>query len=166
MTAKTEIARGLHASWAEVDDALWRWPHFTARELACKCRKHCRGEYFHDPDFMDGLERLRAAAGRPLVITSGRRCDKHNTAVGGASRSQHKLRIAADIGLAGHDLAALARAALKAGFTGIGFGRTFLHVDQRTENRVGWNYASNAKAVWLKAFGFDPVAKLKQGWSL
>lgn len=164
--AVREIARGFHAAWAEVDEAAWRWPNFSARELACKCRKHCRGEYFHDPAFLDGLERLRAEVGRPLVITSGRRCARHNTAVGGATRSQHKLRIAADIALGGHDIAALARAALRAGFTGIGFGRSFLHVDQRGESRVGWNYTPDAAAVWRRAFGFDPAARLKTTWSL
>lgn len=167
MTTGRQIARGLHPSWAEVDESLWRWPNFTAKELACKCRRHCRGEYFHDPDFLDHLEELRAAVGRPLLITSGRRCDKHNTNVGGASRSQHKLRIAADISLNGHDRTKLARAALRAGFTGIGFGRSFLHVDQRLEReRVGWNYTPDAASAWRNAFGFDPVAKLRLEWSL
>ena len=37
----------------------WRWPHFTPVELACKCHKHCKGEYFHDPRFLDALESVR-----------------------------------------------------------------------------------------------------------
>ena len=164
-TAAGEIARGLHPSWAEVDERLWRWPHFSAKELACKCGKHCRGEYYHDPDFLDHLEALRAEVMQPLKITSGRRCDRHNTAVGGASRSQHKLAIAADISLTGHMRQLLARAAVKVGFTGIGFGKSFLHVDQR-ESRVGWNYTPDAAALWGRAFGFDPVKRLKKVWEL
>lgn len=160
-----KIAPGFHASWADVDPAGWRWPHFTPKELACKCGgRFCRGEYFHDEEFLDGLEATRALVG-PLRLTSARRCERHNAKVGGASRSQHKLRIAADIDLDGHNPVALARAALKAGFTGIGFGNGFLHVDQR-DGRVAWNYSANAVAFWKRAFGFDPVAKLKAGWAL
>lgn len=166
MTTGRQIARGLHPSWAEVDESLWRWPNFTPRELACKCGRHCRGEYFHDPDFLDHLEALRAEVDRPLRITSGRRCHRHNMAVGGASRSQHMLRIAADISLANHSRVALARAAVKVGFTGVGFGRTFLHLDLRAGRPVSWNYTSNAAAGWKAAFGFDPVARLRQEWAL
>ncbi len=165
-TSTAEIARGLHPSWAEVDESLWRWPNFSARELACKCRVHCRGEYFHDPDFLDHLEALRAEVMQPLRITSGRRCLPHNRAVGGASRSQHMLRVAADISLNGHLRAVLARAAVKVGFSGIGFGKTFLHVDQREGAKVGWNYTPDAAAAWKSAFGFDPVARLKKAWTL
>lgn len=160
------IAPGFHASWADVDPAGWRWPHFSPRELACKCGgRYCRGEYYHDVEFLDGLEATRAIMGRALRLTSARRCDRHNAKVGGRSRSQHKLRIAGDIELDGHDPVALARAALKSGFTGIGFGNGFLHVDQR-EGRTAWNYTANAVAFWKRAFGFDPVARLKAGWTL
>ena len=103
------IPPGFHASWAEVDVAGWRWPHFSPQELACKCGRHCRGEYFHDEDFLDNLEALRAEVMQPLQITSARRCKAHNRAVGGASRSQHLLRIAVDISLVGHIRTVLAR---------------------------------------------------------
>ena len=87
-----------------------RWPHFAPRELACKCATSpCDGEYFHDPHFLDALERLREAMGAPLKINSGRRCPRRNRAVGGAKESQHLLRIAADLALAGHEPAELAR---------------------------------------------------------
>lgn len=161
-----QIAPGFHASWADVDPAGWRWPHFSPKELSCKCGgRYCRGEYFHDEEFLDNLEALRAEVGKPCVLTSARRCDRHNTAVGGRPRSQHKLRIAGDVSLKGHDRRVLARAALKVGFTGIGFGKGFLHVDQRV-GRVGWNYTADATADWVRAFGFDPVAKLARSWTL
>lgn len=165
MNRPTEIARGLHPSWAEVDTALWRWPNFTPQELACKCRgKHCRGEYFHVPEFLDALEALRAAAGRPLIITSGRRCLGRNRAVGGATRSQHMLAIAVDISLNRHDPTSLARKALAAGFKGIGFGASFLHLDWR-QSLTPFHYP-NGKAAWIKRFGFDPVDRLKRGGTL
>jgi uncharacterized protein YcbK (DUF882 family) len=43
------------------------------------------------------LEELRAALGRPVVITSGYRCPEHNKAVGGVPRSPHMLGRAVDI---------------------------------------------------------------------
>ena len=109
----------------------WRWPHFSVAELACRCDgRFCSGEYWHAPDFLDALEAVRAEVGAPLVIVSGHRCRGWNAAVGGAPLSQHKT-IAADIALAGHDRFALLAAAERAGFTGFGLGRSFLHVDRR-----------------------------------
>ena len=43
------------------------------------------------------LDPLREAFGKPIVVTSGYRCQKLNRAVGGASRSQHITGEAADI---------------------------------------------------------------------
>lgn len=144
---------------------MWRWPHFSAKELSCKCGgRYCRGQYFHNPDFLDGLEAIRGDMGRPLVLTSGRRCERHNRAVGGAARSQHMIAIAADIELAGHEPVSLARSALQAGFRGIGFGRTFLHVDWRT-TLTPFHYP-NGEAQWTALCGFDPVARLKTGGRL
>ncbi|MFN7163854.1 MAG: D-Ala-D-Ala carboxypeptidase family metallohydrolase [Hyphomonas sp.] len=121
----------LIASYKDVPMAGWRWPHFTPLELACKCpARGCRGEYWHDPVFLDGLEALRAAAGRPLRINSGHRCSVRNHLAGGAPRSRHR-RIAVDIALRNHDRHALMEAAAGCGFTGIGRGRTFLHLDRR-----------------------------------
>lgn len=164
-TSGPKIARGFHASWADVDPAGWRWPHFTARELACKCGgRHCRGEYFHDADFLDALERMRADVGLPMTVTSGRRCLGHNRAVGGASRSQHMIAIACDISLMNHDAVALARAAVRAGFRGIGFGGSFLHLDMR-ESRTAFHYPEGQRA-WIARFGRDPVVSLKKDWTL
>lgn len=117
----------------------WRWPHFSARELSCRCAgRFCAGEYWHDPGFLDALEALRAAAGRALVITSGHRCALWNAAVGGAPASMHKT-LAADIALAGHDRHALLAAAERCGFTGLGLARSFLHVDRRARP-ARWYY--------------------------
>lgn len=43
------------------------------------------------------LDPLREAYGKPIVVTSGYRCDKLNRAVGGAVNSHHKKALAADI---------------------------------------------------------------------
>ena len=158
----------LYACWRDAPaGAAWRWPHFSARELACRCAgRYCEGEYFHHPGFLDALEVLRAATGA-LTVNSGRRCALHNAAVGGAPLSQHKVGIACDVRLAGHDPAALARAAVASGFRGLGFGRSFLHLDARVRP-PGWRRAwrvpngfhyPGAKDAWSARFGFDPALK-------
>ena len=43
------------------------------------------------------LEPLRVHYGRPIIISSGYRCPKLNTAVGGSSTSQHRTGEAVDI---------------------------------------------------------------------
>lgn len=137
-----------------------RWPSFKASELKCRCAPGdggCAGEYFHDVRFMDALQNLRDRLGAPVRVTSGRRCTFRNRKVGGATKSQHMVAIAADIPFDKHDPVTLARAAVAAGFTGIGFGATFLHVDMRPA-RVGFHYP-NGKAAWTARFGFDPASR-------
>ena len=43
------------------------------------------------------LDPLREAYGKPIIITSGYRCDALNKAVGGVPTSEHRLGMAADI---------------------------------------------------------------------
>ncbi|HEY0281068.1 MAG TPA: D-Ala-D-Ala carboxypeptidase family metallohydrolase [Rhizomicrobium sp.] len=126
-------------------DAPWdasRWPHFTAREIACPC---C-GEVTVWPLALDALEALRAAMNAPLRINSGHRCALHNARVGGAPLSLHK-RLAFDVALARHDPAALASAARACGFRGFGFGQTFLHLDTRPR-LARWFYGERSKEKW------------------
>jgi hypothetical protein len=61
-------------------------PHFTARELQCKCG--CGLARFH-PGFLDDLESLRVEFGRPMRVNSACRCKAHNGAVKGHARSLH-----------------------------------------------------------------------------
>jgi zinc D-Ala-D-Ala carboxypeptidase len=154
--ARTSISQGLHRDVSKLDTTNWAWPHFQARELSCRCQTFCKGEYFHDPVFLDGLESLRAAMKAPIIINSGRRCARHNAAVGGARASMHMRSLAVDISLAGHDRAELARQAVKAGFQGIGFGRNFIHLDRGIQR--AWSYAG-AMPVWKDSLGFNPVSQ-------
>ncbi|MEO0881530.1 MAG: D-Ala-D-Ala carboxypeptidase family metallohydrolase [Pseudomonadota bacterium] len=125
---------------------IWRWPHFSVEELACRCRgRFCDGEYWHDGAFLDALEMLRAQIGAPLRVTSGHRCRQWNAAVGGAPRSEHKT-IAADIAIGRHARHELKDAAVRAGFSGIGMARTFLHIDRRSKP-ARWYY-KGSEAVW------------------
>ena len=129
----------LYSSYRDVSRASWRWPHFRPDELACRCGgRGCRGAYWHDADFLDALEALRAEMGRPLKINSGHRCAIWNAVVGGVPNSQHR-RIAVDIAFQKHDRRALVAAAERLGFTGIGIAKSFLHLDRR-EAPARWTY--------------------------
>lgn len=124
----------------------WRWPHFHIAELSCRCAgRFCASEYYHDTEFLDALEALRAAAGRALIINSGHRCAQWNAAIGGAPRSLHKM-LAVDISLIGQDRFALRSEALALGFKGIGMARTFLHLDRRAVS-AHWYY-KGARDLW------------------
>lgn len=139
-----------------VADAPWnaaRWPHFTAHEIACPC---C-GEVYIWPAFLDAMERLRQRVGRPIIINSGHRCAIHNALVGGAPLSQHKT-LAIDVRLAGHDPRTLALEAARSGFTGFGFGNTFLHLDGRA--RPGhWFYGQRSIAKWTSVISWTQVCR-------
>lgn len=136
----------LFSSYTEIDMGAWRWPHFSPRELACRCGgRFCAREYWHDAAFMDALEVLRASVGQALIVTSGHRCTGWNRLIGGAARSQH-LMIAVDIALIGHDRFAVLSAAEAAGFTGIGLAGSFIHLDRR-DGVARWYY-KRSKSLW------------------
>jgi hypothetical protein len=126
-----------------------RWPHFSPRKIACPC---C-GEVVIWPEALDALERLRAAMDAPLVITSGHRCALHNARVGGAPLSLHK-KLAFDVALAAHDPARLFALARTAGFSGFGFGQTFLHLDTRARP-ARWFYGSRSRSQWTSVLSSE-----------
>ena len=139
----------LYSDWPQVDFDCARWPNFSPQELSCKCGgRYCRGEYWHDPVFLDVLQSLRDRMRAPLIITSAHRCALHNAAVGGAPFSQHKT-IAVDVALRGHDPHQLRREAERLGFTGIGLASSFLHLDRRRRPAT-WFYGPKSRAFWTK----------------
>lgn len=77
--------------------------HFARSEFKCKCGgKYCDGYPVEmSSKLIKILEELREYYGKPITVTSGLRCKKHNAAVGGASSSAHKKGKAADIYIPG-----------------------------------------------------------------
>ena len=114
--------------------------YFKDSEFACKCG--C-GKSDMDKDFVLRLDKAREFAGIPFVITSGCRCEKHNKAVKGSSTSSHLTGLAVDISaVTSSEKFAIVNALLDTGFTRIGVGNSFVHVDADTKKpqNVLWTY--------------------------
>ena len=61
--------------------------NFTENELKCRCG--C-GRFNIDNEFLIRLQAFRYIIGRPLRVTSGCRCKKHNKNEGGVDNSCHQ----------------------------------------------------------------------------
>ena len=124
--------------------------NFSHAEVSCKCGR-CRGAAKISPDLMVRLQAMRDEVG-PIRITSGVRCRKHPESKARPTSSHVPSDHGDGEGRVGHavDIAAvgsnrrfrLLDAALAAGFTRIGFGKTFLHLDndRKKAQNVAWDY--------------------------
>lgn len=109
---------------------------FKKKEFACKC---C-GVSIVDVELGDVLDDLRNHFNAPTHITSGYRCEAHNTKVGGAKNSQHMQGIAADIRVSGKEPSEVYKF-LNEKYPnkyGIGLYKSWVHIDVR-ETKARWN---------------------------
>lgn len=123
--------------------------YFSANEL-CKVTRPASGVSctpenvysFYDSDLLLRLDRLRSIAGIPVLLTSGYRCSEYNARIQGSPTSSHLSGLAMDISCSdsSHRYIYL-RAAIVVGFTRIGIGKTFIHLDVDPEKEPG--------VVWL-----------------
>lgn len=99
-------------------------------EFACKCG--C-GAGDISMDHVIRLQRFRMLAGRPNVITSGVRCERHNRAVSGVKNSTHVQKVATDNVMSGMSLGEMLELAQEIGFKGIGVypESNMIHLDSR-----------------------------------
>ena len=105
--------------------------NFNSKEFDCKCEnKECTTTLI-DMEHLAKLQKLRNKLKRSIHITSAFRCEAHNTAVGGAKHSQHKLGTATDIKVDNISADGVANWAEKFDFDGIGRYNTFTHIDSR-----------------------------------
>ena len=84
-----------YLSWRDVPANTWRWPNFSASEIACRGT----GAIKINTEAMDKLQALRDRLGKPLIVRSAYRSPEHNRAVGGATRSKHLDGAAFDIAM-------------------------------------------------------------------
>ena len=71
--------------------------NFSWSEFACKGNDCCEHSSPISLEHVEKLQALRDYLEAPLIITSGFRCNKHNTNVGGAPGSQHTFGLATDL---------------------------------------------------------------------
>lgn len=105
-------------------------PHFPDAELECKCG--CG--MLPKQDFMDKIEGLRVAYGRPLIVSSAARCPTYNDKVSGTGRTgPHTTGRSIDFAVDRKAAWELLGLAMEFGFSGIGVnqkgGKRFLHLD-------------------------------------
>jgi len=109
------------------------YPNFEEREFTC--RDGC-GLAGMTAGYMMKLQDLRDVYDKPMLITSGFRCPKHNAAVSSTGAfGPHTTGLASDIAVTGKDAHRLLGIALDLDFSGIGIKQTgsfsgrFIHLD-------------------------------------
>lgn len=115
------------------------WPNFSPEEFERACPP-CKLEDMQ-LSFMNRLQTARDLAGVPFRINSAYRSKSYELKKGRSGSSMHCLGRAADIRCSdGRTRYRIVEAAVKAGFRGIGIGKTFVHLDDRDENSNIWLY--------------------------
>ena len=116
--------------------------NFSDNELRCKCG--C-GRLNTTPafnEFMEKVQALRTAYGKPLVLSSAYRCPEHPIEAAKTKAGQHS-KGAVDIRVAYAAAHEVLRLAFSMGFTGIGVNQKgshrYIHLDMRPNPTV-WSY--------------------------
>lgn len=112
--------------------------NFKVREFRCK---DGTDTIFISDVLIAVLQNVRDHFGKAVTISSGYRTDNHNKACGGASYSQHKYGMAADIKVSGVN-AKDVYSYLDDKYPdcyGLGLDKNYVHIDVRT-NRSRWVY--------------------------
>ena len=110
--------------------------------LACPC---C-GERKMDVDFMNALDDMRAQLGEPFAINSGYRCSLYNAQISSTGGTgPHTYGRAVDIAADSRLKFLILEAAIRWGWTRIGIGKNFIHIDNLGEaegfsEKVIWTY--------------------------
>lgn len=98
---------------------------------------------YYSPKLLLMLDTLRHFAGIPVVLSSGYRCQSYNKIVGGKPSSSHCKGLAVDIKATSSDQRYhYLRAAFLSGFSRIGIGSGFMHldIDDSKASGVVWLY--------------------------
>jgi zinc D-Ala-D-Ala carboxypeptidase len=124
---------------------------FSRGELQCRCGQFCNYDCPMDSEFVKRLDDLRERFGKPLKVTSGYRCAKHNSNVSSTGATgPHVSGKAIDFGVSRGDGHALLEIAMSMGFSGIGIAQKgagrFIHLDDLTADETNnmrpwlWSY--------------------------
>ncbi|QCT70716.1 YcbK family protein [Eubacterium maltosivorans] len=105
--------------------------HFAMEEYRCDCAGYCGGWPCEmRPELLEKIEALRCYFGRPVIITSGVRCEARNAEVGGVAWSFHMRGCAADLYCPGVAVGELAGAAKDVGLNVLPYyAHGYIHVE-------------------------------------
>jgi uncharacterized protein YcbK (DUF882 family) len=113
------------------------YKYFNLEEFACKET----GENFIKPEFVERLDMLRGVCGFAFKINSGYRSPEHSAEKDKDEPGTHTEGIAADIAVTnGWQRFVIVSKAIEHGFNGIGVGKDFVHLDDRSGFGVMWVY--------------------------
>lgn len=111
--------------------------NFTVKEFACS---DGTDTVFISLALVNLLQKIRDHFGKAVIINSAYRTEAHNKSIGGATYSQHKYGLAADIhinGVTPKEIATYVETLMPSS-GGIGIYKSFTHVDvRRVKSR--WN---------------------------
>jgi len=102
--------------------------YFSIKERSCNC---CN-ELNDNETLIDLMNKARARAGIPFIVTSWYRCKAHNESIGSKSTSSHVSGLAVDIAFKNSvDKFTIMKALINTGFERIGINekKKFIHVD-------------------------------------
>ncbi|MGX5217838.1 D-Ala-D-Ala carboxypeptidase family metallohydrolase [Pseudomonas segetis] len=124
------------------------WPNFSLAELRCKCGRCDSTGHEMDNEFMERLQRLRTAYGKPMLLSSAYRCPSHPVEAKKAAPGEHCTGKAVDVAIRGPQALHLLQLAIETGFTRIGVSQKgttrFLHLgtseDGRFPSPALWSY--------------------------
>ena len=131
MRDRTELM--YYPDWRDVPPEMWRWPHFSPREMSCRGS----GRLLVATVLLDALETLRVTLGNvPLAVTSGYRSPEHNARVSNTGETgPHTTGLAVDIAVHGERAIAVLDNLSALGVTGRGINqkgpvaKRFIHLD-------------------------------------
>ena len=110
--------------------------NFWKKEFRCPCKKCARKAVKVSSLLVFKLEMIRMRFGdRPVIITSGNRCEEYNASIGGFPNSKHIPKPkgeAADIKIKGIRPIDIGLAAEEIGGMRIGVAKTYCHLDVGT----------------------------------
>ena len=111
--------------------------NFTVKEFVCS---DGTDTVFISSALVNLLQKIRNHFGKAVIINSAYRTEAHNKSIGGATYSQHKYGLAADIhidGVTPKEIAAYVETLMPSS-GGIGIYKSFVHVDVR-QVKSRWN---------------------------
>lgn len=111
--------------------------NFTVKEFACS---DGTDTVFISLALVNLLQKIRDNFGKAVIINSAYRTEAHNKSIGGATYSQHKYGLAADIhinGVTPKEIAIYVETLMPSS-GGIGIYKSFVHVDTRRV-KARWN---------------------------